>query len=223
VRPRALLALVALVAGAACRQDMHDQPKYKPLARSDFFADRRAARPFVAGTVARGRLREDEALETGRIGGQPVDRLPVPVTAALLERGRNRYETFCVPCHGPAGQGDGLIVQRGFKKPSSFHVDRLRQAPVGYFFDVISNGFGAMADYSAQVPVEDRWAVVAYLRALQLSQHAPVSAVPAARRAELDRSLAPLPEAGPQEGGNTASPPHDPGRADEGRPAEEQH
>jgi mono/diheme cytochrome c family protein len=163
------------------------------LAKSDFFGDHRSARPLMAGTVARGHLREDEALEKGKEAGKAVTRLPLPVTPQLLQRGRVRYETFCVPCHGPSGQGDGVIVQRGFKKPTSYHGDRLRQAPAGYFYDVITNGFGAMSDYASQLPVEDRWAVVAYVRALQLSQHAPASAVPADRRAELERSLAPSP------------------------------
>ena len=167
----ALVLLVAL-AGLGCRQDMHDQPKYKPFHQSEFFADGRAMRPFVAGTVARGTLREDSPYYTGKADDDFVTEIPVPVTAELLERGRGEYQVFCSPCHGRTGMGDGMIAQRGFKRPISYHVDRLRQVPVGYFFDVITNGYGAMSDYVAQVPVEDRWAIVAYVRALQRSQYA---------------------------------------------------
>jgi mono/diheme cytochrome c family protein len=169
-----------------CRQDMHDQPKFKPLARNAFYEDHRSARPRVPGTVARGHLREDDALHTGKVNGAAVSQLPVPLTEGLLRRGRERYEAFCAPCHGRTGRGDGMVTQRGFKKPSSYHVDRLREMPVGYYYDVITNGFGAMSDYSAQITVEDRWAVVAYVRALQLSQNARLEDVPADRRAELD-------------------------------------
>jgi mono/diheme cytochrome c family protein len=165
---------------------MHDQPKFKPLARNAFYEDHRSARPRVPGTVARGHLREDDALHTGKVGGAAVKDLPLPLTAELLRRGRERYEAFCAPCHGRTGRGDGMVTQRGFKKPSSYHVDRLREMPVGYYYDVITNGFGAMSDYSAQITVEDRWAVVAYVRALQLSQNARFEDVPADRRGELD-------------------------------------
>ena len=188
VRRIALVVLVAL-AGLGCRQDMHDQPKYKPYGGSDFFADGRAMRPLVKGTVPRGTLREDERLYTGMLEDDFVTEIPVPVTAELLERGRGEFRVFCSPCHGRTGRGDGVVVQRGFQRPSSFHIDRLRQVPVGYHFDVISNGFGAMSDYSAQVPVEDRWAIAAYIRALQLSQHASPADVPAEHRAELEASL----------------------------------
>jgi mono/diheme cytochrome c family protein len=178
------LTLVALLAG--CRQDMHDQPKQKPLARSDFYGDHRAVRPLVEGTVARGHLRDGSIYYTGKSDAGLADRLPMPVTAELLHRGRTRFETYCAPCHGRAGYGDGMIVRRGFKAPSSFHVDRVRAMPVGWFFDVATNGFGAMSDYSAQVSVADRWAIAAYIRALQLSQHAPLADVPADRRAHLE-------------------------------------
>ena len=188
-RGLAVVALVAL-AGAGCRQDMHDQPKYKPYRQSEFFTDGRAMRPFVAGTVARGTLREDTAYYAGKDGtGEFVTEIPVSVTAELLERGRGEYRVFCSPCHGRTGMGDGMIVQRGFKRPISYHVDRLRQMPVGYYFDVITGGYGAMSDYAAQVPIEDRWAIVAYVRALQLSQYAPVAEVPADRHGELEASL----------------------------------
>jgi hypothetical protein len=167
---------------------MHDQPRYKPLAKSDFFDDRRAARPLVAGTVARGHLKEDPVFHTGKAGADFTPVLPMPVTMELLLRGQLRFETNCSPCHGRTGRGDGMVVQRGFKKPSSFHVDRLRQVPVGYLYDVITSGFGAMSDYAAQVTPRDRWAIVAYVRALQLSQRAPLDDVPADKRAELERS-----------------------------------
>jgi mono/diheme cytochrome c family protein len=185
--------LAAAVTG--CRQDMHDQPKYRPLRGSELFADKRSARPLVEGTVARGTLREDAAFFTGKTADGFVTEIPVEVTAELLARGQSEYQVFCAPCHGRTGRGDGMVVQRGFKKPSSYHVDRLRQMPIGYFYDVITIGFGAMSDYSAQVPPGDRWAIAAYVRTLQLSQYAPASDVPADKRAELDRSLAAAPAA----------------------------
>ena len=188
LRIAAVMALLA-VAGLGCRQDMHDQPKYKPYRGSEFFADGRAMRPFVPGTVARGSLREATPFNTGKVGDEFVAELPVPVTAELLERGRGEYQVFCSPCHGRTGMGDGMIVQRGLKRPISYHVDRLRQMPLGYFFDVITNGYGAMSDYAAQVPIEDRWAIVAYVRTLQLSQYAPAADVPADRHGELEASL----------------------------------
>jgi mono/diheme cytochrome c family protein len=189
-RVPALVILVAL-AGLGCRQDMHDQPKYKPYRQSEFFADGQARRAFVPGTVARGTLRDDSPYYTGKGGdGEFVSEIPVEITAELLDRGRSEYRVFCSPCHGRTGMGDGMIVQRGFKRPSSYHTDRLRQMPIGYHFDVVTNGYGAMSDYASQVPVEDRWAIAAYIRALQLSQYAPETEVPADRRAELEASLA---------------------------------
>jgi hypothetical protein len=182
-RPAALL-LAALA--AACRQDMHDQPRVKPLARSEFFADGRAARPLVEGTVARGQLRDDERLYTGRSGQDFSASFPFPVDRALLDRGEERYGIFCAPCHGQLGLGDGAVVRRGFRnRPASFHEPRLREKPAGYFVDVITNGFGAMQDYAAQIPARDRWAIVAYLRALQLSQNATLADVPPDKRGEL--------------------------------------
>jgi len=189
LRRGAVLVLLA-AAVAACRQDMHDQPKVRSLRESEMFADKRSARPFVPGTVARGTLREDTVLYTGKVGSDFVTEIPVQVTAELLERGQTQFQVFCSPCHGRTGRGDGMIVQRGFKKPSSYHVDRLRQMPIGYFYDVMTNGFGAMSDYSAQVPPPDRWAIAAYVRALQLSQYAPAVDVPADKHGELDQSLA---------------------------------
>jgi mono/diheme cytochrome c family protein len=187
---RLFLFLALAAASGACRQDMHDQPKYKPFRESELFADRRSARPLVAGTVARGSLREDTAYFTGKAGSDFVTEFPVKVTDELLARGQERFQIFCTPCHGRTGRGDGMIVQRGFKAPSSYHVDRLRAMPVGYFYDVITNGFGAMADYSAQVPPADRWAIAAYIRALQYSQYAPAADVPADKRELLEKSLA---------------------------------
>ena len=175
---------VALVAG--CRQDMHDAPRYEPLEASTFFDDGRGSRTLVANTVARGTLREDEHLYAGKIDGQLTDMFPMPVTAEVMARGRDRFNVFCAPCHGRTGQGNGMVVQRGFRAPQPFHEDRLRNAPAGYFFDVMTHGFGAMSDYAAEVPVADRWAIAAYIRALQFSQRATVDDVPAERRAELD-------------------------------------
>jgi mono/diheme cytochrome c family protein len=183
--PFVLLLGVSL---AGCRQDMHDQPKQKPLAASDFYRDdHRSARPAVPGTVARGHLQDDSPYYTGKDGAVPTDALPMVVTAELLERGQIRFQTFCSPCHGRTGRGDGMIVQRGFKQPPSLHVERLRAAPVGYFYDVVTHGFGAMSGYAAQVPVPERWAIVAYVRALQLSEHASLDDVPTDKRGDLDR------------------------------------
>ncbi|PWB80509.1 MAG: quinol:cytochrome C oxidoreductase, partial [Candidatus Methylomirabilota bacterium] len=151
---------------AACQQQMADQPRYKPLARSTFFEDERASRPLVPGTVARDQLRADEPLFTGRSAGTLVDTFPFPVTHALIERGQERFNIFCAPCHDRTGSGQGMIVRRGFRQPPSYHIDRLRQAPVGHFFEVISDGFGAMPDYSSQILPRDRWAIIAYIRAL---------------------------------------------------------
>jgi mono/diheme cytochrome c family protein len=190
-----VLSLAALA--AACRQDMHDQPKYKAFRRSDFFGDERSARPLVEDTVARGQLRADAAYYTGKQGTMPVDVLPVAVTPALLRRGQQRYGIYCTPCHGATGRGDGMVVQRGYRRPPSFHIDRLRSEKTGYFFDVITSGFGAMPDYAAQVPVADRWAIVAYLRALQLSGNARLEDVPPERRAALTAASRPAAAATP--------------------------
>ncbi len=171
-----LLVCLALVTG--CRQDMHDQPKYRGLRPSTFFADGSSARPLVEGTVARGTLREDEAFFTGKVNSAFVKELPFPVDEQVLDRGQERFNIYCTPCHGPTGAGNGMVVQRGFRQPSSFHIDRLRQADAGYVFDVITNGFGVMPDYRVQVPPRDRWMIVAYIRALQLSQRAAPTDVP---------------------------------------------
>lgn len=170
--------VLAALALAGCRQDMHDQPKYKPLAVSDFYADRRSARPIINGTVPRGALDHDEYFYTGKVGNNLGTEFPFPVTEQVLQRGQERYNIFCSPCHSRVGDGNGMIVQRGFKRPPSYHTDRLRQAPVGHFFQVITNGFGAMGEYGSQVPPADRWAIIAYIRALQFSQNATRADVP---------------------------------------------
>jgi mono/diheme cytochrome c family protein len=153
---------------------MHDQPRFKPLAQSDFYADLRSARTPVEGTVARGEVHEDTYFYTGKVGANPGNYMPaeVPVNAQTLARGRERFNIYCSPCHSRLGDGNGMIVQRGYRHPPSYHDARLRQAPLGYFFDVMTNGFGAMPDYAAQIPPSDRWCIVAYIRALQLSQNA---------------------------------------------------
>jgi len=185
VRLRSVLA-GAVLALAGCRQDMHDQPKYKPLAASSFFNDGRSARPLIADTVARGHLDEDVELNTGKTaGGKLVDVFPIPIDVDVLKRGQARFAIYCSPCHDRTGSGHGMVVRRGFKAPPSYHIDRLRQAPVGYFFDVMTNGFGAMPDYRSQVPVADRWAIVAYIRALQRSQQATLADVPPEEAARL--------------------------------------
>jgi mono/diheme cytochrome c family protein len=173
--PCGLLAVLLL---AACRQDMHDQPRFKPLAKSDFYADLRSARPPVEGTVARGQLHEDIYFYTGKIGNSPGDYMPFPVNQDVLARGRERFDIYCSPCHSRLGDGNGMIPQRGFRAPPSYHTERLRKAPLGYFFDVMTNGFGAMPEYASQIPPRDRWAIVAYIRALQLSQDATTADVP---------------------------------------------
>jgi len=179
------IGLVGLLALSGCRQDMHDQPKFIPLRESDFFADHRSERPLVQGTVAHGEVEDGDLLSTGMVNGELATVFPFPVTWDVMRRGQERYDIFCSPCHARTGNGDGMIVRRGFRAPPSLHVDRLRQAPVGHFFDVIINGFGAMPDYRAQVPVRDRWAIIAYIRALQASTAAGIADVPPERRNEI--------------------------------------
>jgi mono/diheme cytochrome c family protein len=175
-----VFALATTLVLAGCRQDMHDQPRFKPLAESDFYTDLRSARPPVDGTVARGQLHEDTYFYTGKLGDNPGDYMPFPVTEDLLARGQQRYNIYCAPCHSRLGDGNGVIPSRGFpRKPPSYQIERLRKAPLGYFFDVITNGFGSMPDYASQIPPRDRWAIVAYIRALQLSQGATEADVPA--------------------------------------------
>jgi len=170
-RAALVMAACGLLAGCA-RNDMHDQPKYKPQRPSDFFADGRSGRPEIEGTVARGSLEEDAAFYSGKDpNGADVTEFPVAVDKAFIVRGQGRYEIYCAPCHGRLGNGLGMIVRRGFKQPPSYHIDRLRTAPVGHYYEVISNGYGAMLNYAAQLQPRDRWAVIAYIRALQFSQN----------------------------------------------------
>ena len=183
LRLAALFCTVGM--SAACRQDMHDQPKYIPLRQSTFFADQRSARPLLAGTIARGQLHDDPLLYTGKINNADATVFPFSIDDKVMARGQERFNIYCSPCHGRTGQGDGMIVRRGYRKPPTYHQDRLRDAPIGHFFDVMTNGFGAMPDYAAQVTVRDRWAIAAYIRALQLSEHATVNDVPPAERTNL--------------------------------------
>ena len=233
-RAAVLLAiLLAVILTSACRRDMQDQPKFKPLRPSSFFADGRSARPLIDGTVARNQLRDDTLFYTGKTGpgqqagaaAQPgvnasgsgptaglrpgettvagqntqpqsypgyATTFLFPITSDALNRGQERFNIYCSVCHGLTGDGLGMIVRRGYKQPPSYHIDRLRQAPVGYFFDVITNGFGAMPDYAAQITPEDRWKIIAYIRALQLSQQGSLADVPPDQRDKLD--------AGPSQG-----------------------
>ena len=193
-----LLLTAFCLSAIGCRYDMQDQPRYKAYKESDFFKDKRASRDLPEGTVPRGYLREDKAFYTGKTetnGQTPapnpaatpavdasgntlvtdfsglVSDFPVPVTKELIDRGEQRYKVFCIVCHGPVGSGDGMIVRRGFSKPPTYHDDRLRNAPVGHFYDVITNGQGKMNGYAAQIPPGDRWAIVSYIRTLQISQN----------------------------------------------------
>lgn len=170
--------LVALSAG--CRQDMHDAPRYDPFESSEMFGNGSSVRPLVAGTIARGHLNEDAHLYAGKgADGLPAATFPFPITHADLDRGQERFNVFCAPCHGRTGIGNGMVVQRGYRQAQSLHIDRLRLAPPGYFYDVISNGFGVMPDYRSQITAEDRWRVIAYVRALQLSHQGTTSDMPA--------------------------------------------
>jgi len=189
-RRYARLRIAAWIGAAAfllggCRLDMHVQPKYLPYKPTTFFADGRSERPMVPGTVARGDLRLDSLLFSGTENGAESNRFPFPITKADLERGRERFNIYCTPCHDYTGSGDGMIVQRGFPHPPSFHSDRLRAAPVGHFFGVMTNGFGAMYSYADRVDVADRWRIAAYIRVLQLSRNATLDDVPEAERSKL--------------------------------------
>ena len=179
MRPKSLaVAALCLLAATGCRQDMHNTPTAQPLRESHFVKGVSSARPLVEGTIARGTLQDDAAFFTGKSGAVLVDALPFPLTAEVLDRGQQRYNIYCAPCHGVSGNGDGMIVKRGYRQPPSFHIDRLRTVEIGHYFDVITNGFGAMPDYRAQVSPRDRWNIAAYIRALQLSQHATTADVP---------------------------------------------
>jgi mono/diheme cytochrome c family protein len=175
---------------------MHNQPKVLPLRQSDFFADQRTARAPVEGTVARGQLQEDAYFYSGMVApNQPGDTIPFPVTEAVLQRGQERFNIYCSPCHSRVGDGNGMIVQRGYRHPPSFHTEQSRALPVGHFFDVMTHGFGAMPDYASQVPTQDRWAIAAYIRVLQYSQHASIADVPPSEREKLPSAAPQVPAA----------------------------
>ena len=188
-----MMAGLLVLGGTGCeiRKAMYDQPKYKPLQQSDFFGDDRSSRPLIEGTVAQGHLNQDTHLCLGEVNGQPAETFPAPVTLEMLKRGRERFNIFCAPCHDRAATGNGMVVQRGFKKPVSFHDPRLVASPVGYFFGNITKGFGQMPSYASQIPVSDRWAIVAYIRALQYSHQAKLEDVPEAERARLTAQASP--------------------------------
>jgi mono/diheme cytochrome c family protein len=178
--------VLVLLLGAGCSQDMANQPKYKPQGSGKFFDDGRADRPRVPHTVARGEVTPDDSFNTGKAAGAYVRDPPVPMTRELMLRGQERYDIYCSVCHDRVGRGDGMIVRRGFRRPPSFHTDRLRGEPAGYFFDAITNGFGVMPSYAGSVPIADRWAIIAYIRALQRSQQARLDDVPSQERARLE-------------------------------------
>lgn len=184
---RLVCALTFALGVSACRQDMYNQPKYKPLAASEFFADGASARPLPPHTIPRGHLNEDTVFFQGRHDdGTLAESFPMPVTKELLKRGQERYNIYCSVCHGAEGDGNGMIVQRGYPAPPSYHIDRLRNAPPGYLYSVITNGYGIMYSYASRVEPPDRWAIAAYLRALQLSRNARIEDVPEAQRASLE-------------------------------------
>jgi len=184
VMAAAALSLASLIAGG-CRQDMQDQPKYKFAGPSTFFPDGRASRPLPPNTVARGEMNEDPAFYQGKVNNVDIDYFPIAITKEVIERGHNRFDIYCSPCHGRVGNGLGMIARRGLKQPPSYHIDRLRNAPVGHFFDVVTNGLGVMQNYAAQIQPRDRWAIIAYIRALQFSQNANVADLPADVKAKL--------------------------------------
>jgi cytochrome c553 len=182
-----MMAFCVLATLAGCN-DMDRQPKHKPMDPSPFFADGRSARPAIPDTVARGDLRTDELLYTGKVDGKESEVMPFSVTSELLARGQERFNIYCSVCHGRTGDGNGMVVQRGFPRPPSYHIERLEKAPIGHFFDVMTNGYGVMYSYSDRVPVKDRWAIAAYIRALQLSENAKLSDVPEAAKADLEKT-----------------------------------
>ena len=192
-RALCFVAMAALaLTGTACRQDMYNQPKYKPLAASEFWNDGTSARPLPPHTVPRGHLDEDTAFVTGKNDdGTLAAAFPMPITRELLNRGQERFTIYCSMCHGAEGDGNGMVVQRGYPPPPSYHTDRLRTAPPGYLFSVITNGYGIMYPYASRVEAPDRWAIAAYIRALQLSRHATLDDVPADERASLEAGTKP--------------------------------
>jgi mono/diheme cytochrome c family protein len=193
IGPALVLAGVSLLSIGCSRLDMQDQPKYKSQRPSDFFVDGRSDRPELEGTIARGQLDEDVAFYEGEdAAGKDIAEFPIAVDKAVIQRGQQRYDIYCAPCHGRLGNGMGMIVQRGFKQPPSYHIDRLRNAPVGHYFDVITNGYGAMLNYAQQIQVRDRWAIIAYIRALQYSQNANVNDLPVEARAQIPAAGQPM-------------------------------
>jgi hypothetical protein len=190
-RSHHLFGLLVYAALVGCHDDMYNQPRYEPLEPSDFFDDGRSARPLVPGTVAYGAERPDDVLFTGRSGDELATELPMELNEVLLKRGEERFDIFCSVCHGRTGDGNGMIVQRGYRQPPTFHGDRLRGVAVGHFFDVMSSGFGAMPSYALQVSPEDRWAIAAYIRALQLSQYASIDELPEDMRRQIEQSQPP--------------------------------
>lgn len=199
--PFALCLLPLLVSLSACRQDMHDAPRYDPFEASTVFAKGSSAQPLVAGTVPRGFLKEDQHLYTGGVNGEFQNTFPFPITREDLDRGEEQFNAYCSPCHGRTGDGNGMVIQRGFpRQPPSLHIDRLRsQMPLGYLFNVMTVGFATMPDYAGQIAVEDRWRIVAYIRALQLSQNATAADIPAEEMRKLE---APPAAPGRQGGGH---------------------
>lgn len=186
IRPAAVAAAAILTAfTTGCHLDMYDQPKYKPLAESSYYPDKLSARVPPEGTVAHGSLTDDSLLTTGKVDGQLADLFPFAITDSLLTRGQDNFNTFCSPCHGRTAEGNGMVVQRGFPAPPSFLSDSLRRQPAGFFFDVMTNGFGRMYSYAPSVPVRDRWTIVAYIRALQLGSHMAVGDLSPAERNKL--------------------------------------
>ena len=168
------------------RQEMYNQSRFEPLEKNTFFADQRSSRPWIKGTVARGHLRTDAHLYTGMVDGNPAETFPFPITRDVILRGRERYNIYCSPCHGQEGDGRGMVVRRGMKQPPSYHIERLQNETPGYFFDVMTNGFGAMYSYASRIKPRDRWAIIAYIQALQLSQNATLDDVPADVRQRLE-------------------------------------
>lgn len=179
-------AVLAAILFTGCYQKMGRMPAYDPYEQSDFYADKSSARPLVEGTVAHGTLKTDELLYTGKIGGQLANVMPFPVTQEVLDRGQERFNIYCSMCHGRTAEGDGMIVRRGYKQPPSFYSEAVTSQPLGFYFDTITNGFGVMPSYAPQVPVNDRWAIIAYIKALQLSRSQTVADIPPAELAKLE-------------------------------------
>lgn len=185
MKAKMLRWLVCLPALAGCRQDMWNGSRLKPLQASPVFADGSSSRPLVADTVARGHLQVDPAFDTGVVAGEPVKELPLPLTMTLLNRGQRQFNIYCAPCHDRTGSSNGMVVQRGFPQPPSYHIARLRNAPIGHFYDVMTNGYGLMYSYSDRVSPQDRWAIAAYIRALQRSRNATLADVPPKAQGQL--------------------------------------